>query len=91
MNETNAYSVVAEAESDVMTMPHNLNTILRCMQSIKTLFLFRVSQEKYTKLIKCSLKLITSINNMLLSLDSTQSTLNFEPSFVGIHQVLRNM
>ena len=49
----------------------------------------RMSQKLYTKLIKHNLKLITSINKMQLVLDSTQSDLNFEPSFSGIHQVLR--
>ena len=32
-----------------------------------------------------------SINNMLLFLDSTQSNLNSKLSFVGIHQVLREI
>ena len=44
--------------------------------------------KKYTKLIKCNLKLIMLINTVLLILDSTQFSLNFEPSFVGIYQVL---
>ena len=48
-------------------------------------------KEKYAKLIKRNLKLITSINNMQLFLDGTQFDLNFESSFVGIHQVLREM
>ena len=51
----------------------------------------RVSQKLYTKLIKHNLKLITSINKMQLVLDSTQSDLNFEPSFSLIHQVLREI
>ena len=45
----------------------------------------------YTKLIRRNFKLITSINNMLLILHSSQSNLNFEPSLVGIHQVLRGI
>ena len=44
--------------------------------------------KKYTKLIKLNLKLICLTNNMQLVLDSTQSNLNFESSFVRIHQVL---
>ena len=51
----------------------------------------RVSQKTYAKLIKCNLKLIMLINNMLLFSNFTQSNLNFEPSFAGIHQVLREM
>ena len=47
--------------------------------------MYRVSQKKYTKLIKPNLKLITLINHMYLFLDSTQSNLIFEPSFVGTH------
>ena len=50
-----------------------------------------VSQKKYTKLTKRILKLIMSINNMELFLDSTQSSLNFESSFVGIYQVLKEI
>ena len=42
-----------------------------------------------TKLISRNVKFITSINNASLFLDSTQSNLNFEPSFVGIHHALR--
>ena len=49
-----------------------------------------VSKKKYTKLIKRNLKLKTSVN-MQLFLDCTQSDLNFEPSFVEIHQVLREI
>ena len=44
-----------------------------------------------TKLIKRNMKLITSINNMQLLLDCIQSDLNFEPLFVEIHQVLREI
>ena len=51
--------------------------------------LYRVSQKKYTKSIKRNLKLITLIINMWLFLHFTQSNVNFEPSFVEIHQVLR--
>ena len=47
--------------------------------------------KKYTKLIKQNLKLITSINNMWLFLNFTQCSLNFEPSFVRIHQVLKDI
>ena len=32
-----------------------------------------------------------SIINILLSLNAMQSDLNFEPSFVGIHQVLKEI
>ena len=45
----------------------------------------------YTKLIKRNLKLIMLINNMKLFLDSTQSSLNFEPLVAGIHDVLRKI
>ena len=45
----------------------------------------------YTKLIKRNLKLVTLINNMWLFLDSIQSNLNFEHSFVVIRQVLREI
>ena len=45
----------------------------------------------YAKLFKLNLKLITLITNMLLFLNSIQSDLNFEPSFVGIHQVLKEI
>ena len=37
------------------------------------------------------MKLMTSINNMYLLFNFTQSDLNFEPSFVEIHQVLREI
>ena len=47
--------------------------------------------KKYTKLIESNLNLVMSINNMLLLLDFSQSNLNFEPSFVEVHQVLREM
>ena len=47
--------------------------------------------KKYTKLIKRKLKLITSINNMQLLINSAQFNLNFEPWFAGIHQVLREI
>ena len=40
----------------------------------------RVSQKKYTKLIKRNLKLITLVNNMQLFLNVTPSNLNFEPA-----------
>ena len=40
---------------------------------------------KYIQSTKFNLKLIASINNIQPSLNSTQSNLNFEPSFVGIH------
>ena len=40
----------------------------------------------FTEVIKQNLKLII---NMLLFLNSIQSNLNFEPSFFGICQVLR--
>ena len=50
-----------------------------------------MSQKIYTKLIKHNLTLITSIDNTYLFLDFIQSNLNFEPSFVGIHQVLREI
>ena len=45
----------------------------------------------YGKLIKRNLRLITSINNMELYADSTLSNLKFDPSFAGIHQVLREI
>ena len=51
--------------------------------------MYWVSQEMYTKLIKRNLKLITSINNMQLFLDSKQSNLDFEFSFAGIHKVFK--
>ena len=37
------------------------------------------------------MKLVTSINNVQLLFDSAQSNLNFESSFVEIHQVLREI
>ena len=46
---------------------------------------------KVYKVYKCNLKFITLINNMQLYLDFTKSNLNFEPSFLGIHQVLREI
>ena len=51
----------------------------------------RVSQKKYTKLIKCNLKLITSINYVQLFLDCIQSNFDFKPSFDEIYQVLREI
>ena len=45
----------------------------------------------YTKLIKGNLKLITLIVNTLLFLNFIQSDVNFEPSFVRIRQVLREI
>ena len=47
--------------------------------------------KKYTKLIKYNLKLTRSISTMQLFLNFTQSNLNFEPSFVGIYQLLREI
>ena len=43
----------------------------------------------YTKLINLNWKLTTLISNMKLFSDSAQSKLNFESSFVGIHEVMR--
>ena len=43
----------------------------------------------YTKLVKHNLKLTTLISNISLFLDCTQSNLNFEPSFAGIHEILK--
>ena len=60
-------------------------------RNISGKYLLHLPKKKYTKLIKCNLKLITLINNMQLFLDSTQSNLNFEPSFVAILQVLREI
>ena len=48
-------------------------------------------KKRYAKLIKRNLKLITSIINMKLFGNCAQSNLNFEPPFVGIHQVLREI
>ena len=48
-------------------------------------------KNKHTKLSKSNLKLIMLINNILLFLDFTQRNLNFESSFVGIHQILREI
>ena len=45
---------------------------------------YQVCQKKYTKVIKHNLGLITLINAMYPFLHLTY---NFEPSFVGIHQV----
>ena len=42
-------------------------------------------------LIKHNLELIALIKNIKLFLDSKQSNLNFEHSFVGIYKVLRKM
>ena len=48
--------------------------------------------KKYTKLMKCiNLKLITLINKIQLFFDSIQFSLKFEPSFVGIHKILREI
>ena len=47
--------------------------------------------KKYTKLIKHDLELIALIKNIKLFLDSKESNLNFEYSFVGIHKVLREI
>ena len=47
--------------------------------------------KKNAKLIKHNLKLILSINKMKLFLDFIQSNLNFEPSFVRIFQVLKEI
>ena len=47
--------------------------------------------KNYTKLIKHNLELIALIENIKLFLDSKQSNLNFELSFVGIHKVLRGI
>ena len=55
------------------------------------LCLYRVSQKRYTKLTKRNLKLIMSIINMSLFLNFTKSNLNFEPSFGGIYQVLKEI
>ena len=62
---------------------------LKYMISLKNLAKVAVVPKKYTKLIKRNLKSITSINNMKLFLTSKDSNFNFEPSFIGIHQVLR--
>ena len=43
----------------------------------------------YSKLVKHNLKLTTLISNISLFLDCTQSNLNFEPSFAGIHEILK--
>ena len=48
-------------------------------------------KKKYAKLIRHNLKLITWINNISLFSNFTQSNLNFGASFVGIHQVLREI
>ena len=53
-----------------------------------SIIIYCMSQKRYAKLIKCNFKLIILINNMQLFLDSTQCNLDFEPSFVGAHQVL---
>ena len=45
----------------------------------------------YIKSIKRNLKLITSINNISLFLDSTQSNFNSEASFAAIREVLREI
>ena len=45
----------------------------------------------FTKLIKRNLKFMKSIINILVFLNAIQSDLNFEPSFVGIHQVLKEI
>ena len=58
-------------------------------QNYNLKYIYWVSQKMYTKSIKCNLKLVASINNMKLFLDSTQSNLSFLPSLVGTHQVLR--
>ena len=47
--------------------------------------IFTINYIKYTKLIKHNLELIALIK------DSKQFNLNFEHSFVGIHQVLREI
>ena len=67
----------------------SLYLYLYYIQNYNLKYIYRVSQKMCTKSIKCNLKLIASINNMKLFLDSTQSNLNFLPSLVGTHQVLR--
>ena len=64
------------------------------MQYVETLTKFYykiilpgISTKKYTKLIKRKLKLKTFIINLELFLNSTESNLNFELSFVGIPEV----
>ena len=64
-------------------------TILETFRKVIPIYLekdkYRVSQKQVYKLIKHNSKLIALINDMYLFLDFTQSNLNFEPSFVGIH------
>ena len=47
--------------------------------------------KKYMNLIKHNLELVALIKNIKLFLDSKQSNLNFEHSFVGIYKVLREI
>ena len=42
-------------------------------------------------MVKHNLEFIALIGNIKLFLDLKQSNLNFEHSFVGIHQILRDM
>ena len=56
--------------------------------SVTVCTIYRVSQKKNAKLIKRNLKLIKSIHSMWLFFDSEQSNSNFEPSSIGIHQIL---
>ena len=69
----------------------NVSLSLKCVELAVKANAYRVSQKKYAKLIKRSLRLITSINDMLLFSDFAQSNLNFELSFVENHQVLREI
>ena len=46
---------------------------------------------KSIQIIKHDLELIALIKNIKLFLDSKESNLNFEHSFVGIHKVLREI
>ena len=63
--------------------PHSIDIVLEKE--------YLVSQKIYTRLSKRNLKSVTSINDMLVFLDCTQSDLNFEPSFIEIRQVLREI
>ena len=57
-----------------------------CWQQFQHVF-----KKIYTKMIKCNWELITSIKNLYLFSDSNQSNVNFEPSFTGILEVLREI
>ena len=72
-------------------MKRFINFQLKYLISLRNLAKIAVVSKKYTKLIKYNLKMIMLIKNMLLFLTSKHFKFIFEPSFVGIHLVLREI